>query len=65
MPFGLPTWSPAECLSYVKRGARLLTIGSDLSFMANAARTSLSGIRSLLEESALAPDGANLTALRQ
>lgn len=52
MPFGLPTWTPEEFLSYVKRGASLLTIGSDLSFMASAARTSLSGIRKLLEEAA-------------
>ncbi len=50
MPFGLPTWTPEECLSYIKRGACLLTIGSDLSFMANTARANLSGIRNLLEE---------------
>ncbi len=51
MPFGLPTWTPEECESYVKRGACLLTIGSDLSFMANAARSSLSAVRNSLEDS--------------
>jgi len=49
MPFGLPTWTADECLSYVKRGARLLTIGSDLHFLANSARSGLSGIRQLLD----------------
>lgn len=53
MPFGLPTSTPEECLSYINRGACLLTVGSDLTFMANAARTNLSGIRSLLEESSI------------
>jgi 2-keto-3-deoxy-L-rhamnonate aldolase RhmA len=50
MPFGLPTWSPDECLSYVKRGARLLTLGSDLHYLATSARSGLSGIRRLLDE---------------
>ena len=50
MPFGLPTWTPEECESYVKRGAQLLTIGGDLSFLANAARSSLSAIRNLLAD---------------
>ncbi len=50
MPFGLPTWSPEECLSYVKRGARLLTLGSDLHYLATSARSGLSGIRRLLDE---------------
>ncbi|HEY7306914.1 MAG TPA: aldolase/citrate lyase family protein [Bryobacteraceae bacterium] len=53
MPFGLPTWTSDECLQYVKLGAQLLTIGSDLGFMANGARASLSGIRILLEESSV------------
>jgi len=48
MPFGLPTWTPEECLSYVKRGARLLTLGSDLHFLANSGRSGLAGIRQLL-----------------
>ncbi|HLN04463.1 MAG TPA: aldolase/citrate lyase family protein [Bryobacteraceae bacterium] len=48
MPFGLPTWTPDECLSYVKRGARLLTLGSDLHFLANSGRSGLAGIRQLL-----------------
>jgi 2-dehydro-3-deoxyglucarate aldolase/4-hydroxy-2-oxoheptanedioate aldolase len=51
MPFGLPTWTPEECESYVKRGACLLTIGSDLSFMGNAARSGLSAVRKVLEDS--------------
>jgi len=50
MPFGLPTWTPEECLSYVKRGARLLTLGSDLHYLATSARSGLSGIRRLLDE---------------
>jgi 2-keto-3-deoxy-L-rhamnonate aldolase RhmA len=49
MPFGLPTWTADECWSYVKRGARLLTLGSDLHFLSNGARSGLSGIRRLLE----------------
>jgi 2-keto-3-deoxy-L-rhamnonate aldolase RhmA len=48
MPFGLPTWTPEECMSYVKRGARLLTLGSDLHFLAGSARSGLAGIRQLL-----------------
>jgi 2-keto-3-deoxy-L-rhamnonate aldolase RhmA len=49
MPFGLPTWTPEEFLGYVKRGARLLTLGGDLHFMANNARFGLSGVRQLLD----------------
>ncbi len=52
MPFGLPSWTPEECLSYIERGARLMTIGSDLSFMASAARGSISSTRTLLEQRA-------------
>jgi 2-keto-3-deoxy-L-rhamnonate aldolase RhmA len=48
IPFGLPTWTPAECLSYVQRGARLPTLGSDMHYMGNGARANLSGIRDLL-----------------
>jgi hypothetical protein len=33
----------------VKRGARLLTVGSDLQFLANSARSGLAGIRRLLD----------------
>ena len=51
MPFGLPTWTAEECLRYVNRGAQILTIGSDLQYMAQAARTSLAGARSLLRDS--------------
>jgi len=63
IPFGLPTWTPDECLSYVKRGARLLTIGSDLHFLANSARSGLSGIRQLLDANPGA--GLNLHAARR
>jgi 2-keto-3-deoxy-L-rhamnonate aldolase RhmA len=49
-PYGLPSWSPEECMSYVERGARLMTIGSDLSFMAGAGRKTLSGTRTLLKQ---------------
>jgi len=51
IPFGLPTWNAEECLSYVKRGGQILTVGSDLQYMARAARTSLAGVRGLLKES--------------
>jgi 2-keto-3-deoxy-L-rhamnonate aldolase RhmA len=51
MPFGLPTWSAEECQSYVKRGGQILTVGSDLQFMARAARAGLAGVRDLLRES--------------
>jgi 4-hydroxy-2-oxoheptanedioate aldolase len=50
VPFGLPTWSPEEYLSYVRRGARLLTIGSDMHFLAAGARTDLAATRLLLEQ---------------
>lgn len=63
MPFGLPTWTPEECLSYVKRGARLLTIGSDLHYLGNSARSGLSGIRRLLDENPSA--GLDLHAARR
>ena len=45
MPVGLPTWSQGECKSYVQRGAQLLTVGSDMSFLANGALAELSGVR--------------------
>jgi len=63
MPFGLPTWTPDECLSYVKRGARLLTLGSDLHYLGNSARSGLSGIRRLLDENPSA--GLDLHAARR
>lgn len=50
MPYGLPSWSPEECLHYVERGARLMMVGSDLNFLATAARKRLSSTRSLLGE---------------
>src|SRR5579863_9841934 len=50
MPFGLPTWTPEEFLSYVQRGARLLTLGSDMHFMASNARSGLAGVRQLLDQ---------------
>jgi 2-dehydro-3-deoxyglucarate aldolase/4-hydroxy-2-oxoheptanedioate aldolase len=45
MPVGLPTWSQRECDSYVQRGAQLLTIGSDMSFLTSGAVEKLSGVR--------------------
>lgn len=48
IPFGLPSWTPEECLRYVERGACLMTIGSDLDFMGAGARSKLSGTRTLL-----------------
>ena len=50
IPFGLPTWTHDECLSYVRRGGQLLTVGSDLRYLLDSARANLSGIRRLLEE---------------
>jgi len=47
MPIGLPTWSTAEFNRYAELGATLLTIGSDLSFLASQAETALKGVRSL------------------
>ena len=55
MPFGLPTWSQEESMSYVQKGAQLLTIGSDLLYLANNARRSLSGMRRLLREEVAPP----------
>jgi len=55
MPFGLPTWTPEEFLSYVKRGARLLTLGSDMHFLATSARSGLTGVRQLLDQKVHAP----------
>src|SRR5271165_3222430 len=50
IPFGLPTWSEEECLSFVRKGAQLLTVGSDLHYLSTAARKRLSGVRQLLKE---------------
>jgi 2-keto-3-deoxy-L-rhamnonate aldolase RhmA len=50
IPFGLPTWSEEECLSFVRKGAQLLTVGSDLHYLSTAARRRLSGVRQLLKE---------------
>jgi 2-keto-3-deoxy-L-rhamnonate aldolase RhmA len=50
MPFGLPTWSEEECLSFIRKGGQLLTVGSDLHYLQTAARKRLSGVRQLLKE---------------
>jgi 4-hydroxy-2-oxoheptanedioate aldolase len=50
IPFGIPTWSEEECLSFVRKGAQLLTVGSDLHYLSTAARKRLSGVRQLLRE---------------
>lgn len=50
IPFGLPTWSEEECLSFVRKGGQLLTVGSDLHYLSTAARKRLSGVRQLLKE---------------
>ena len=47
VPIGLPTWSTTECHYYVKLGAQLLTIGSDMRFAANGASAELAGTRRL------------------
>ena len=49
MPIGLPVWSPQECKRYVERGANLLTIGSDIAFLAGAVRSELSATRKVLD----------------
>jgi len=51
LPVGLPTWSPEEYHRYARRGAQLLTIGSDLRFAANGGTTELLGTRELLKNS--------------
>jgi 2-keto-3-deoxy-L-rhamnonate aldolase RhmA len=48
VPFGLPSWTPEECRHYIERGARLMTIGGDLHFLSNGARSTLSNTRTLL-----------------
>ena len=48
MPIGLPTWSTGEFNRYAEQGAQLLTIGSDLSFLAVQAESELTGVRRLL-----------------
>ncbi len=50
IPFGLPTWSEEECMTFVRKGAQLLTVGSDLHYLSTAARKRLSGVRQLLKE---------------
>lgn len=49
LPWGLPTWTEQECSGYVKRGGRLLTLGSDMHFLASNTRAMLSQMRSALE----------------
>jgi 2-keto-3-deoxy-L-rhamnonate aldolase RhmA len=49
LPIGLPTWSQEECSRYVQRGAQLLTLGSDMSFLGNEARGTLAKVRTSLE----------------
>jgi 2-keto-3-deoxy-L-rhamnonate aldolase RhmA len=54
IPFGLPTWSPDECLKYVREGGQLLTLGSDLNYLSTGIRTGLGRIRDLLNEDLIA-----------
>jgi 2-keto-3-deoxy-L-rhamnonate aldolase RhmA len=51
IPIGLPTWSATEFRRYMELGANLLTIGSDLSFLATQAETELKGVRCLFSSS--------------
>jgi 2-keto-3-deoxy-L-rhamnonate aldolase RhmA len=44
IPIGLPTWSVVEFNRYAELGAKLLTIGSDLSFLAAQAEAMLKGV---------------------
>ncbi len=48
VPVGLPTWSPEECNHYAQLGAQLLTIGSDMRFVATGGKAELLGARELL-----------------
>jgi 2-keto-3-deoxy-L-rhamnonate aldolase RhmA len=48
VPIGLPTWSSAECSGYARKGAQLLTIGSDMRFAATGGKAELQGTRELL-----------------
>jgi 4-hydroxy-2-oxoheptanedioate aldolase len=50
LPVGLPTWSAAEFRRYAQLGAQLLTIGADMRFAANGAKTELTGTRNLLTD---------------
>jgi 4-hydroxy-2-oxoheptanedioate aldolase len=45
VPVGLPTWSPQEFGSYTRKGAQLLTLGSDLHFLSSQAKADLSQAR--------------------
>jgi 2-keto-3-deoxy-L-rhamnonate aldolase RhmA len=47
IPIGLPTWSSEEFNRYAEQGARLLTIGSDLSFLSVQAEAELTKVRHL------------------
>jgi 4-hydroxy-2-oxoheptanedioate aldolase len=51
VPIGLPTWSTAEFSRYMELGASLLTIGSDLSFLATQAETDLRAVRRVISGS--------------
>jgi 2-keto-3-deoxy-L-rhamnonate aldolase RhmA len=48
IPIGLPTWSSGEFSRYAEQGARLLTIGGDLSFLAVQAEAELMNVRRVL-----------------
>jgi 2-keto-3-deoxy-L-rhamnonate aldolase RhmA len=50
IPWGLPTWNSEETRSYVDRGGQILTVGSDLQFMARAARAGLAAVRASLKK---------------
>jgi 2-keto-3-deoxy-L-rhamnonate aldolase RhmA len=58
MPFGLPSWSPAECLKYVRKGAQLLTLGSDLHYLSSGIRNDLYGVRNSLREDLVMREGS-------
>jgi len=47
-PFGLPTWSPEELVTYTKSGATLPLLGGDLRFLMDGAQQNLERARSLL-----------------
>lgn len=49
VPFGLPTWTEEQTMGYIKQGAQLLTIGSDMQYLGGGARGSLAGMRKRLQ----------------
>jgi len=52
MPYGLPTWSAAECFDFIRRGALLPTLGGDLHYLSSGARSEVARVRGMLNRPA-------------